>query len=181
MISDASFSGDLPHLQTERLNLRPLCPEDAADLARIAGHPQVAPNIFVATVPWPEAEAAALIDRDCWRGALGFRLAICLREGPMIGSIGVSAEPHIFYFFDPAVWGKGYGREAVLAFADAVQSRFNLPTLGAEVFTDNPGSGKLLEACGFACVGQGVATSRARLEPAPVFLYQRRQPEKALP
>lgn len=181
MTPDPSSQGDLPYLRTNRLQLRPLCAGDAADLARIAGHPQVAPNIFVATVPWPEAEAATLIDCDRWRDALGFRLAICLRDGPMIGAIGVSAEPHIFYFFDPAVWGHGYGREAVRAFADAVQSRFDLPTLGAEVFTDNPGSGKVLEACGFVRVGQGVATSRARLEPAPVFLYERRQPEKALP
>ncbi|ABV93207.1 GCN5-related N-acetyltransferase [Dinoroseobacter shibae DFL 12 = DSM 16493] len=174
------MTGPLPELRTARLHLRPLAPGDAAALARIAGHPKVAPNIFVATIPWPEVEAAALIARDTWRGTLGFRLAICLPEGRMIGSIGVSRQPHIFYFLDPDSWGRGYAREAVRAFADAVQTRFDLPVLGAEVFTDNPASGKVLKACGFARTGQSMATSRARLEPAPVFLYERRQPEKAL-
>lgn len=173
------MSDTLPHLRTHRLRLRPLAPADAPELARIAGHPEVAPNIFVATSPWPVPEAAALIARDIWRGTLGFRLAICTPDGVMIGAIGVSAEPHIFYFFDPAHWGQGFAREAVAAFADAVQTRFDLPVLGAEVFTDNPASARVLEACGFARAGQGMATSRARLEPAPVFLYQRRQPEKA--
>lgn len=170
---------DLPNLRTARLRLRSLEMQDAPDLARIAGDPSVAPNIFVATVPWPLAEAEALIARDMWRGALGFRLAVLTEAGRFVGSIGVSAQPHIYYFFDPAVWGHGYAREAVGAVADAVMARFDLPVLGAEVFTDNPGSGKVLEACGFAHVGQGIATSRARLEPADVFLYERRQPIKA--
>ncbi|WP_424970203.1 GNAT family N-acetyltransferase [Dinoroseobacter sp. S76] len=169
----------LPNLRTARLRLRSLEMGDAPDLARIAGDPRVAPNIFVATVPWPLAEVEALIARDVWQGKLGFRLAVLTEAGRFIGSIGVSAQPHIFYFFDPDSWGQGYAREAVGAVADAVMDHFDLPRLGAEVFTDNPGSGKVLEACGFAHVGQGIATSRARLEPADVFLYERRQPTKA--
>ncbi|MDJ0994146.1 MAG: GNAT family N-acetyltransferase [Dinoroseobacter sp.] len=169
----------LPDLRTDRLVMRSLAPGDASDLARIAGDARVAPNIFMATVGWPEAEARAVIEKDRWQGKLMFRLAICLPDGTFIGSIGASAEPHIFYFLDPAHWGRGYAREVVSAFVPAVMAQFDLDWIGAEVFADNPVSGKVLEACSFARAGLGMATSRARLEPAPVLIYERRRAGKA--
>ncbi|MEM8580475.1 MAG: GNAT family N-acetyltransferase [Pseudomonadota bacterium] len=169
----------LPDLRTDRLRMRSLLPGDAGDLARVAGDARVAPNIFMATVGWSEPEALAVIEKDRWRGRLMFRLAIYLPDGTFIGSIGASAEPHIFYFFDPDHWGRGYAREVVSAFVPAVMDHFDLDWIGAEVFTDNPASGKVLAACGFSRTGQGMAVSRARLEPAPVLIYERRRAGKA--
>lgn len=160
-------------IETERLRLRPLVQEDAAELARIGGLPEVAPMIFVASVPWPKADAARLIERDRWRGRLGFRFGIELKEtGALLGMIGISREPHVFYFLDPAHWGRGLIGETLAAFVPAVMDRFGLAELGADVFQDNPASAAALERQGFQRIGEDLATSGARVEPSPVWVYR---------
>jgi len=132
--------------------------------------------LFVPTVPWPVEEVRAFIDAWAWRGAPPFRLAICRRDGRMIGSIGIARDGEIFYFLDPADWGRGHGREAVAAFCAAVFDRFDFAALEAEVFDDNPASARLLASCAFTRIGGGMGRSAARLEAAPVSRYRLLRP-----
>ncbi|MEL7212029.1 MAG: GNAT family N-acetyltransferase [Pseudomonadota bacterium] len=181
----------LPHLETERLFLRPMMAQDAPRVAEIGGHPDVARMIFRATVPWPVDVVEAFLQEWRWRGQLGFRLGVCRKDtGALIGTIGVGhpdyghvkGQPDIFYFFDLAESGQGFASETVTAFTDAVFTRFAPASLGADVFEDNPASTRVLTNAGFEKTGGGMASSAARVEPAPVSVYRLSNPDvKATP
>ncbi|MBL4557322.1 MAG: GNAT family N-acetyltransferase [Rhodobacteraceae bacterium] len=91
-------------MDTARLTLRALADADWPDLQRIATAPGVARMLYVVTEPWPEAAVRAFIRRWRWQGRLGYRLAVCLRDGPMIGTVGIGQFPvETFYFLDPRI------------------------------------------------------------------------------
>lgn len=175
----------LPHLETDRLILRPMTRADAPRVAQIGGHPDVARMIFRATVPWPVDVVERFLHQWRWQGHLGFRLGICRKDtGAFIGTIGVGhpdyghvkGQPDIFYFFDLAEGGQGFASEAVQAFTDAIFTHFAPVSLGADVFQDNPASMRVLTKVGFKKTGEGSATSAARVEPAPVSVYRLSNP-----
>lgn len=162
-------------IETPRLRLRPIVQEDAEAIARIGGHPNVAPMIVAATVPWPEPQVLRFIERFRWRGRLGFRMALELpKTGKVVGTIGVSPVPHVFYFLDPAYWGQGLATEALRGFVTAIQGRFGLTEIGADCFDDNLASQAVLRKVGFEHVGADMGRSAARVEPAPVSVYRLR-------
>ncbi|NSX55273.1 GNAT family N-acetyltransferase [Parasulfitobacter algicola] len=161
----------LPHLTTPRLTLRPMTADDAPALAALAGVLDVARMIFRAKVPWPEDEVRDFIHDWRWQDDLGFRLGIYLKD-TLIGSVGISKVPDIFYFFDQSHWGRGYASEALHVFLTACYARFAIDDIEADVFHDNPASMLVLERLGFEKTGNGMGTSAARLEPAPVSLYR---------
>ncbi|QBF31960.1 GNAT family N-acetyltransferase [Thalassococcus sp. S3] len=167
---------DWPHLTTDRLILRALRQEDAAELARIGGDPRVAPMIFVASSPWPVEDAAEVIAQAAYDGGPAFRVAVALKErGTFIGMLSLFDDASIGYFIDPAQARRGYASEAVSAFVEAAFASGGMEEVKAEVFTDNPASTAMLLKLGFEETGKGMAKSRARLEPAPVKLYRRRK------
>jgi RimJ/RimL family protein N-acetyltransferase len=162
-----------PRIDTARLTLRALADADWPDLQRIATAPGVARMLYVVTEPWPEAAVRAFIRRWRWQGRLGYRLAVCLRDGPMIGTVGIGQFPvETFYFLDPAHHGQGYATEAMGAFLADVFARFAPVAVTAEVFQDNPGSARVLEKLGFRQIGTRMGRSAARLEPEPVRRYR---------
>jgi RimJ/RimL family protein N-acetyltransferase len=162
-----------PRIETARLTLRALEPADWESLRRIATAPGVARMVFAVTEPWPRVEVERFIRRWRWQGRLGYRLAVCLKDGPMIGTVGIGRFPvETFYFLDPAHHGQGHATEAMAAFLADALARFRPETVTAEVFQDNPASARVLEKLGFARIGTGTRKSAARLEPFPVWRYR---------
>jgi RimJ/RimL family protein N-acetyltransferase len=160
-------------LQTARLVIRPLRVRDAAALSRIGGQAEVARMMASVLSPWPIDEAEAWIARAMWKGTLGFRLAVCLPDGRLIGTVGLGGTPvSTAYFIDPAHAGQGYATEAMRVFLAEMFTRFALDTITASHFQDNPASGRVLRKLGFAVTGTDVGTSLARLEPAPLIDYR---------
>lgn len=163
--------------RTARLQLDAPRPEDLPVLYDIATAPQVARMLLRFAPGMPMADFAALMSMQAL--VPPFRLAIRQR-GRVIGSIGIGAldgeAPPIYYFLAPDVWGQGLGREALAAFLVEIDARFDPPLLRAEVFADNPASGRLLQAFGFRPAGDGLQQSRGRTEPAPIRLYLRARP-----
>ncbi|MFN5244217.1 MAG: GNAT family N-acetyltransferase, partial [Novosphingobium sp.] len=91
-----------------------------------------------------------------WRGRPGFRLAVCLPDGALIGTVGIGPEapPSCAYFIDPAPAGQGFATEAMQALlADAIP-RFAFTEIEADHFADNPASGRVLRKAGFRPTGQ---------------------------
>lgn len=157
---------------TPRLRLREVRPGDAAALARIGGDPRVAPMLGAVTSPWPVHAAAAWISERRYHGQPGFAAAICLRTGQVIGAVALGREGAVMIFVDPRYQGRGYGTEALHAFAADTLSRFDLGHLTADQFTCNTASDRLLAAAGFRPEGDGTSRSDAPLEPAPIVLYR---------
>lgn len=165
----------LPRLQTARLSLRPLVASDAARLAEIAGHPEVAPMIYWATVPWSRDAARAYVRRFAWTGRPGFKLALC-SEGRLVGTVGLSLagdEPELSYFLGIEGWGRGWMGEALGSFLDACFCRWDIASVRAEIYEDNVSSRTLVARLGFTDTGACLrGTTPARLEPAPYRVYR---------
>ena len=168
-------------LVTPRLTLRGLQQGDLADLIRIAGQNQVARMLFNVTVPWPHDAAQHWLMRWQYRGRLGFRAAIC-RGGAMIGTIGIAQVPGrstvtCMYFIDPAHWGQGYAKEALVHFLTNTMTRFHVETVWADHFDDNPASGAVLRHAGFVEQRRSSGTSAARDQAAPTTIYRLNRPD----
>jgi len=160
-------------LQTDRLKIRGLVDDDWRDLQRLGGGAQVAQNMRNITAPWLIADVKAWLELSKWQGRLGFRPAVTLLDGTLIGALGVGGEPTgCAYFLGREFWGQGYATEAMAAFLDDIFARFSLPEIDASHFVDNPTSGRVLHKLGFAQVGTATGSSAARLEDAPETLYR---------
>jgi RimJ/RimL family protein N-acetyltransferase len=82
-------------------------------------------------------------------------------DGEVAGSIGSWGEPgerEITYWVGRSYWGKGIATDAVSAFLGIDTSR----PLHARVATDNVGSLRVLEKCGFRVVGTDRGFAQAR-------------------
>lgn len=168
------------YLTTPRLGLQPLTFDHLAPFAALMGHPQVAPMMMPATVPWPEHAAAKIIAGSVYLAQLGFRMAIVLND-QMIGTCGVGPDGSVMFAIHPDHWGQGYATEATGAFIDHLFNSYPLTRMTADHFTDNPASGRVLSKLGFEHTGIGVGTSAARLEPAAVLEYAMSNPNVRIP
>ena len=159
-------------MQTQRLILRPLTQADAPRLQEIAGVAEVARMMSSVNLPWRDAEVAEWIARSEWRGRVGFRLGICLKDGPLIGSVGLGPSGDIAYFIGRAYWGQGYATEALGRFVQWIFLSFDLERIEAEVLNDNPASSVVLGKLGFAEAEQSTCQSKARVEAEASTLYR---------
>ncbi|WP_108484102.1 GNAT family N-acetyltransferase [Oceaniglobus ichthyenteri] len=162
-------------LTTPRLTIRELGLGDVPSLIRIAGQPRVAQMMFNITVPWPESAAQRWVLAARYRGRLGFRAAIC-RQGVLIGVIGIGQVPGrstvtCMYFIDPAHWGQGYAKEALVHFLNDTMARFHVETIWADHFDDNPASGAVLRHAGFTPQRASTGTSVVRDGPCATTIY----------
>lgn len=167
----------LPFLAAPRVQTRPLEPGDARHLVGFATRPQVAGSLMSIRTDWTDADAREWINQSEWRGKPGFRLAVTLWDGRLIGFLGLSGArddeaPTTMFAMDPEHWGRGLATEAMSVFLEACFDEFSLTHVEADHFKDNPASGRVLQKLGFRWVGDGEGTSAARLEPAPVSLYR---------
>ena len=143
---------DPPFLQTERLALE-LEPTEAV-LARIAA---MSPADRAEVSPEWLARLRAAPTSSPWTH--GFIL-VERATGAGVGSCGFKGPPdadgvvEIAYGLEPAYWGRGYASEAV-----RVLSRYALGAgvarcVRAHTRPDNAASTRVLDACGFSCLGE---------------------------
>jgi [ribosomal protein S5]-alanine N-acetyltransferase len=111
-------------LETRRLELRPLAPDDALELLRVCNDPAVRRHLFDGG-PVSEEAAGAMIrhsERDFAEGGVGlFGLRRRGTKG-LIGFCGLFVaegvgEPELAYALLPSWWGRGLGTEAARAVA----------------------------------------------------------------
>ena len=161
-----------------RVDIREISPDDWQDMQRLAGVEAVARMLLRIPVPWPERDVKNWIASALFRGRPGFRGVISTKSGDVIGGVGlgraVGAGPMTcMYWLGTDHWGRGYATEAMRAFLTEAYDIFpDLDMIEADHFTDNPASGRVMQKLGFERIGEGVGTSRARLEPDPVILYR---------
>ncbi|NNL18517.1 MAG: GNAT family N-acetyltransferase [Boseongicola sp.] len=155
---------------TPRLTLRPWKAGDAEALLGLIT-PGLTRGVSSIGNNWTLEHAEAAVDARQWRGLTGFILAI-EHQGALIGGIGCGGQPvSIMYYLGEPYWEKGLATEAISAFVPELFKRFPITTLIADHFDDNPASGRVLEKHGFRVTGEGMATSKGRLEPSRVITY----------
>ncbi len=145
-------------IETPRLILRPIRPEDASTIQRLAGDREVAAN--AAGLPHPFEDGMA----EAWLASLDARshvFALCRPEdGEVMGVAGLveSGEEHsrtaeLSYWLGRAYWGQGLGTEAAQALVRHGFETLGLEALHANCFSRNAGSRRVLEKAGFRHVG----------------------------
>ena len=137
-------------IETERLTLRPLIPDDAGDVFEWAGDPIA--NRFM---PYPAYMEEAAVRR--WIESLvlennefGFVLK---STGKVIGSGSVrfdeQLQAYVFgYNLNRAYWGNGYATEAAKAMIGWARRELGARDFAAVYADANTASGRVIEKCG---------------------------------
>ncbi len=174
-------------LRTERLTIRPLRPEDAADLHRLVNDWEVAKTLARVPFPYPRDLADEWIASTRAQMAAGqaWHLAITGLEGAgtaeerevLVGCIGLTRdaakrEAELGYWVGRRFWGHGVGPEAAARVVSWAFANIDVDRLVASALVDNERSQTLLRRIGFRATGDGVRDFLARGGPMPVRLFE---------
>ncbi|MEE4086298.1 GNAT family protein [Pseudomonas viridiflava] len=155
------MSSELPSIQTSRLLLAPLRPEQATTLAHLADDPVIAAMTGMLPSPYTLAHATAFIAEGAEQFANHKALCLGVHLGTeeLIGVVSMRlAMPHrsawLGYWTGAPYRNKGYMREAAQGLLDHGFNVMNLNRIAGQCFSDNLASAKVLQACGLAYEGQ---------------------------
>ena len=152
-------------LESARLVLRRITPDDLPFFTRIHALPEVAQHLYPGGRPRSREETAAFLQsifESYERLALGY-LAVRRKEGgALIGRCGImelvveSAVPEhgLRYTFDPAVWGQGFATEAAGCVRDYARDVLRLSYVVSAILPQNGRSRRVAERCGARHNGQ---------------------------
>ncbi len=161
MLDLSATFATFPALETERLLLRAVTPDDAADMFHIMRDPHVT-RYFGSTPMVLENEAAQRIERInlAWQEQTGVRWAITQRgSARLLGTCGYwrLVKPHFWaeigYELAPKYWGQGIMTEAIGAVLQFGFTTMGLHRVEAQIHPANIGSRRVLEKLGFVQEG----------------------------
>jgi RimJ/RimL family protein N-acetyltransferase len=143
-------------LETDRLRLRRLTPEDAAFILRLVNEPSWLRFIGDRGVRSLEDARGYILKgpvESYERFGFGLYLTELKDSGIPIGMCGLIKretlpDVDVGYAFFPEFWGKGYASEAASAVLDYGRSAFGLTRILAIVTPENHGSIRVLEKLG---------------------------------
>jgi 8-oxo-dGTP diphosphatase len=171
-------------LDTERLRLRPLRPNDAATIASLVNDWEVVR--YTTSIPYPydvdmaRAFIAAQGSRwSSWKpGApLVEELAFAVErrtDRALLGCIGLqpgeSSGIEFGYWIGKEYWNRGYASEAVAALTAFAFESLGVEEIWAAAVPVNDASQRVLEKCGFGIAGAGIRESDMRGHSLPVTI-----------
>jgi len=151
-----------PVLQTERLLLRRFSLDDAADVQRLAGAPEVAATTLCIPHPYPDGLAEEWIashQADLEQGTQVV-FAVTLRaDRTLVGAIGFSSisrehsRAELGYWIAVESWNQGYCTEAARAVLAYGFGELGLHRVHAFHFAGNEASGRVLQKVGMTREG----------------------------
>jgi [ribosomal protein S5]-alanine N-acetyltransferase len=160
-VSVEDVFGELPTLETERLLLRKLRPEDAEDMYEYGRDPEVAR--YVMWEPHKSVEDSAEFINWAMAQYMMGQVApwgIEYRaEGKLIGSVGyhdwntVHARAEIGYSLGRAYWNRGIMTEALRAVVAFGFRIMHLNRIEARCIPENTASARVMEKCGMVYEG----------------------------
>ena len=150
-----------PTLETERLLLRPLQINDAAEVRRLVGDIRVAENLSVVPHPYPEGLAEEWIagQRTEYEAGRHLTFGIVAKEtGNLMGVISLHPgedllRAEVGYWVGVPFWGRGYTTEALIEMIRFGFDDFALQRIYACHFASNPASGRVMEKAGMKLEG----------------------------
>ena len=172
-------------LRTERLTLRPLRPEDAADLHRLVNDWEVAKTLARVPFPYPRELADEWIASTAAQIASGegYHLAVVGQEGErevLIGCVGLrlprdeaaARRAELGYWIGRRYWGHGVAAEAAGRLARWALANLDVDVVYADALSDNARSHAVLRRIGFREVGRGARDFLSRGGAMPVMLFE---------
>ncbi|MFC3123932.1 bifunctional GNAT family N-acetyltransferase/(deoxy)nucleoside triphosphate pyrophosphohydrolase [Pseudoroseomonas globiformis] len=175
-------TADFAPLRTERLTLRPLRPEDAAELHRLINDWEVVRNLSKLPFPYPREKADEWIQstREQIEKGSAWHLAIVGQDGDeevLVGCIGLTRQPEtrdaeIGYWVGRRFWGHGVAAEAAGRLARWALAHLDLDRIKASCLAENERSIAVLRRIGLVESGRGESEFRARGGTLPVVLFE---------
>jgi 8-oxo-dGTP diphosphatase len=174
-------------LRTERLAIRPLRAEDAADLHRLVNDWDVAKTLARVPFPYPRDLAdewiasthAQRAEGHAWHLAItGVEHAGTPEEAEvLVGCVGLTLdqsrkEGELGYWVGRRFWGHGVGPEAAGRLARWALANLGIERLVASALVENERSQAVLHRIGFRRVGEGVRDFLSRGPAMPVVLFE---------
>jgi RimJ/RimL family protein N-acetyltransferase len=141
----------MTEIMTARLLLRPLKPDDAPEIARLAGDWDIARMTALIPHPYTRADAQAFI-----ASATGDTYAI-ERDGIVVGCCGarlVSGAYEIGYWIGKPCWGDGIATEAARALVDHLRAREPGCAIAISHMAENEASARVIQKLGFHPTGE---------------------------
>lgn len=151
-----------PTLETSRLILRSLVPEDAASLRRWLARDEIYTYWGRKTSKSEREPELMFIDPRPWvkrKPDPDFKWGIVLKEtNAVIGDVSIfdienARMGSVGYRLDPDLWGHGYVTEALRAAVEFIFTHTELDRLHATADVRNTASNRVLEKCGFVHEG----------------------------
>lgn len=166
------------HLETERLILRDLTPEDYQAAFLWCGDPDVARYMIYPVYTREEdvrtwLESRNLDDPDKYDAGI-----VLKATGELIGSGGLFYDPEndlwtIGYNIRKDQWGNGYVPEAIRAILEYVKTRRNVRGIQGEFAAENYKSRRVMEKLGMTYAGETEFSKLDGSETFPAKLYRR--------
>ncbi len=160
-----------PHLESERLLLRPLTLNDAPDIQLMASDKRVAEMTANIPHPYPETGAVDWISQHGANWQLGKQasFAITLKSSQeIVGCIGLVLEDakqaELGYWVGVNYWGNGYATEAAKRIIKFGLNDLSLNKILACRLSRNPASGKVLLKSGFTHCGTSEGSCGSKFE-----------------
>jgi 8-oxo-dGTP diphosphatase len=174
-------------LRTERLTLRPLRAEDAAELHRLVNDWEVAKTLARVPFPYPRELAdewiastrVEMAEGRAWHLAIvGVEQAGTPEEKEvLVGCVGLTMdaarkEAELGYWVGRRFWGHGVAPEAAGRLARWALAHLGIEKLVASALVENARSQAVLRRIGFRTVGQGAREFLSRGGAMPVVLVE---------
>jgi len=156
-------------LETERLVPRPLTPDDAAAVAKVAGSREIADTTTTIPHPYSEEQARAWIAARTSQSSTGKEIvfAVVTREdAQLIGAVGLReidaehSQAEMGFWIGVPSWGRGYATEAARRVVRYAFEELKLNRVYAHHMVRNPASGRVLEKLGMK--REGLLRQRVR-------------------
>ena len=142
-------------LRTGRLTLRPLVPDDAPVVQRLAGEKDIASTTRLIPHPYPPGAAEQWIGTlpELYQRAEAINWGIALDSGPILGTIrlvlnAVDNHAEMGYWVGKPFWNNGYCTEAARAVTTYGFDVLSLERIFANYLARNPASGRVLTKLG---------------------------------
>ncbi len=150
----------LPTLETERLVLRPLAPEDAAAVRALGDDRRVA-EMTLLPHPFREEDARRWVEKRLDWAAKGKSrpFSVLLREdGALVGHAGLlldldNEKAELYYWLGVPHWGRGYATEAARELVRHAFEDLGLRRVYADHVARNAASGGVLRKAGMSYEG----------------------------
>ncbi len=153
---------DLPELETERLLLRRMRPDDAEAMFAYASDPEVTRYVLWETHHSIEDSEGflRLATEGYERGDFGGWGVVLKSSGAFVGTCGLDAgyapehaRAELGYVLSREHWGRGLMTEAVRAVIAFGFGRLELNRIEARCITENAASARVMEKAGMTCEG----------------------------
>ena len=154
-------------IETPRLILKPVSPDDVAALVPAIGNYDVVRWLGRVPYPYRPADADAFVAANADKAG---RVWFVHDASGLVGGISIDGE--LGYWFRREVWGQGYAVEAGLAAIDAHFADRRAGHLPSGHLPGNDRSRRVLEKLGFRPAGTRIVAARALAQQVESQAYQ---------